>query len=127
MEINNINLAQAVVVATAEQGTARVKQEKQTASATRSTSSVSANSNDKNNVDLDHQKVKDAVTKANDITKNYFNNNLNFSIDDKTKRLVVKVVNSESGEVVRQIPPEDMLKFIEHFDKIRALLFSAKY
>lgn len=38
------------------------------------------------------------------------NRQLNFSIDSATDRVVVKVVDGNTGEVVRQIPSEEMLK-----------------
>jgi uncharacterized FlaG/YvyC family protein len=37
------------------------------------------------------------------------NTSLNFSIDEATKSLVVKVIDSESEKVIRQIPPEEVL------------------
>lgn len=43
---------------------------------------------------------------------NYVQNvqrNLNFSIDDSSGQVVVKVIDSESEEVIRQIPSEEML------------------
>jgi flagellar protein FlaG len=37
------------------------------------------------------------------------NTSLNFSIDDATQSLVVKVIDSDSEKVIRQIPPEEIL------------------
>ncbi|MDI4650360.1 flagellar protein FlaG [Cohnella hashimotonis] len=37
---------------------------------------------------------------------------LQFSIHEKTKHVMVKVVNSENGEVIREIPPEKNLDFL---------------
>jgi uncharacterized FlaG/YvyC family protein len=37
------------------------------------------------------------------------NTSLNFSIDDDTQSLVVKVIDSDSEKVIRQIPPEEIL------------------
>lgn len=71
--------------------------------------------------------IGSAVEKANDIAQLFYNTQLNFRIDDATHRVIVSVVDSKSGEVVRQIPPDEMLRLIAHFDKIRALLFSGKY
>ncbi|HAK87957.1 MAG: hypothetical protein A2X55_12350 [Nitrospirae bacterium GWB2_47_37] len=68
-----------------------------------------------------------AVGKANDIAQLFYNTELNFRIDESTKRVIVSVVDGKSGEVIRQIPPEEMVKLIAHFDKIQALLFSKKY
>jgi flagellar protein FlaG len=52
--------------------------------------------------------------------------NLNFSLDDSTGRVVVKVTDSVSGEVIRQIPSEDALRLAESLDEVRSLLFKAE-
>jgi len=40
-------------------------------------------------------------------------NNLEFRRDPDTKRMVVKVVNSKTGDVISQIPPEYVLRLAE--------------
>ncbi len=52
--------------------------------------------------------------------------NLNFALDDSTGRVVVKVTDSVSGEVIRQIPSEDALRLAESLDEVRSLLFKAE-
>ena len=42
------------------------------------------------------------------------NNDLEFQKDPDTKRMVVKVVNRNTGEVVSQIPPEYVLRLSEN-------------
>lgn len=44
--------------------------------------------------------------------------NLQFKVDDSTKELVVKIVDSDSGELVRQIPSEEMLAFIKRMKEM---------
>jgi flagellar protein FlaG len=51
---------------------------------------------------------------------------LNFSLDDSTGRVVVKVTDGVSGEVIRQIPSEDALRLAESLDEVRSLLFKAE-
>ena len=52
--------------------------------------------------------------------------NLEFSIDDTSGRVVVKVIASDSGEVVRQIPSETVLKLAHSLNDASSLLFSAE-
>lgn len=52
-----------------------------------------------------------------------FNNNLEFSINDDTQQIVVKVVDSATQEVIRQIPSEEMLVIAKALDSIKGLLF----
>ncbi len=52
--------------------------------------------------------------------------NLEFSVDESSGKVVVKVIASDSGEVVRQIPNEEVLKLAESLSDASSLLFSAK-
>ena len=51
---------------------------------------------------------------------------LNFSIDDSTGRVVVKVIATDSGEVVRQLPSEAALKLAQSLSDASSLLFDGK-
>jgi len=51
---------------------------------------------------------------------------LSFSVDDSTGDVVVKVIDGDSGTVVRQIPSEEILRLTERLDEMRSLLFEAK-
>lgn len=50
---------------------------------------------------------------------------LNFSLDEESGAVIVKVVDS-NGELVRQIPSEDILRLRGQLEEARSLLFSAK-
>lgn len=53
------------------------------------------------------------------------NNALEFSIDKQSDRVVVKVVDSETGETLRQIPSEEVLAIAESIDRYqKGLLLS---
>lgn len=60
---------------------------------------------------LSVETVKAAVVAGNTLLK-AANNNLQFQVDEATKQVVIKVVDSKSGEVIRQIPTVEMLDFI---------------
>lgn len=55
-----------------------------------------------------------------------FNGKLEFSVNKDIHRVVVKVVDSESGEVIRQIPSEEMIAIAKALDSIKGLLFNQK-
>ena len=82
-----------------------------------------ANVNAQKSSEPDAKALKTAVDKANRMVQS-FNRYLNFSVDDSTKEIVVKVVDTNTNEVVRQIPPKEMLSLMEQFDKIQSLIFS---
>ncbi|MDR6236073.1 flagellar protein FlaG [Pseudomonas oryzihabitans] len=52
--------------------------------------------------------------------------NLDFSVDDSTGEMVVKVLDGESGKLIRQIPSEEVLKLAKQLDDVRSLMFKAK-
>jgi flagellar protein FlaG len=52
--------------------------------------------------------------------------NLDFSIDDSSGQVVVKVMDGESGTLIRQIPSEDLLRLSERLEDMRSLLFKAE-
>ena len=71
------------------------------------------------------QTVEDAVASMQESTQ-AMQRNLDFSIDDSTGRMVVKVTDSASGEVIRQMPTEEALRLAESLDEMRSLLFTAQ-
>lgn len=51
---------------------------------------------------------------------------LSFRVDDATKQVVVSVIDPETEDVIRQIPPEEMLRLAEKLDSTRGSLVSSK-
>lgn len=49
-----------------------------------------------------------------------------FNVDEKTKDVVVKIVDPKTNEVIRQIPPEELLKVREKLDELVGILFEAR-
>nr|WP_319494922.1 flagellar protein FlaG [uncultured Desulfobacter sp.] len=49
---------------------------------------------------------------------------LNFSIDDGTEDVVVKIMDKETDEVIKQFPAEEILKLREKMQDLSGLLFS---
>lgn len=52
--------------------------------------------------------------------------NLEFSIDEASGKVVVKVIATETGEVVRQLPSAEALKIADSLQNAHSLLFDAK-
>lgn len=70
----------------------------------------------------DVQKYESAVSKISDFVQN-FQRDLLFSIDKDSDRLVVKVVDSQTQEVIRQIPSEETLRIARNLDSPESLIF----
>jgi flagellar protein FlaG len=45
---------------------------------------------------------------------------LEFSVDDESGRTVIRVIDSATGELVRQIPPEEVLTLVGRFREDQA-------
>ena len=52
--------------------------------------------------------------------------NLNFSVDETTGYHVVRVVNPDTGELVRQLPSEELLKIARDFERMNNVLVSQR-
>ncbi len=48
--------------------------------------------------------------------------NLQFSIDEDTGTTVIKIIDSSTDEVIKQIPPEEILAVAKAIDKLQGLL-----
>lgn len=48
--------------------------------------------------------------------------NLQFSIDRDTGKTVIKVIDSNTKELIRQIPPDEILQLAKEIDRMRGLL-----
>lgn len=55
-----------------------------------------------------------------------FNRRLEFSINEDINQVIVKIVDQDSGEVVKQIPPEDVVKVHARIREAIGLLFDQK-
>jgi flagellar protein FlaG len=57
---------------------------------------------------------------------NGFGLGLQFSLDKPTGTRIIKVIELESGEIVRQIPPEEVLTFLRHFEEGKGVFLSIR-
>ena len=51
---------------------------------------------------------------------------LNFQIHDGTGTVMVRVINEETGDVIREIPPSQVLDLAARIDKMIGALFDAR-
>ena len=74
---------------------------------------------------LDPQKV-DEMTKEVQSYLDDLNISLNFKFEDKSGGLVVQVMNKDTGDVIRQIPPESLVRLREKLRELRGSLVDDK-
>lgn len=69
--------------------------------------------------------VEDAVQRLNDFVAPT-RSEINFSIDDASGVRVIKIMDSQSKEVIRQIPSEEAINLARALDKLQGLLIKDK-
>ena len=70
---------------------------------------------------LDKATLTGAVNKLNEYVAPALQT-IEFSIDDESDRIVVRVVDTETQKVLRQIPNEEVLAISKTLDKLRGLV-----
>jgi flagellar protein FlaG len=73
----------------------------------------------------DPDAVSKAVQKINDFVR-VVRRDLEFSVDENTGRTVITVRDADTDEVIRQIPPEEVLSIAENLGDVQGLLLKAK-
>ncbi len=91
----------------------------------KSSDSDSSNTSDNSDNSDKSDKLKMAVQEIEKFVQSV-KRNLEFSIDETSGKVIVKVIASESGEVIRQIPSAEAMKLAESLHNASNVLFDAK-
>ncbi|MCW7752384.1 flagellar protein FlaG [Desulfobotulus sp. H1] len=73
--------------------------------------------------------AKEDVEKATRDLNRYMDElktSLGFSINEKTKELMVNIINRETKEVIKQIPPEELVTIREKMAELAGILLSER-
>ena len=70
-------------------------------------------------------KVRQAVHDANRFTKAWASS-VEFSVDQESGRHIVKIVDTSTGQVIRQLPSPEMIEIAHMLDRLQKLLFRQK-
>lgn len=76
-------------------------------------------------ITMDPEKLQELTEEIQEYVKD-LSISLKFELNDKTGDTVIQVLNQETGEVIRQIPPEDLLKLREKLLELQGVLFEGK-
>ena len=68
-------------------------------------------------VAIEGSKATNAVIKLNSFIQSV-GRDLLFSVDDDSGEMVIKVVDSETKELIRQIPPEEVVALSEYLEQV---------
>jgi flagellar protein FlaG len=71
------------------------------------------------------KQVKEAISKLNELAK-ASNQQLGFRMDPHINGPVITVHNTQTGELVRTIPSEEVLRVAKSIDSLKGVIFSEK-
>jgi len=81
------------------------------------------------NVQKESEPTQEVVAKAAAQIQSFVKDmgrNLSFSIDETTGYNVVRVIDPETNEVIRQLPSEELLKIARSMDQLNSFLVNQK-
>ncbi len=64
--------------------------------------------------------IKAAITELNNLATG-FDDKIKFSLDEKTKQIVIKLIDRDTNEVVGEIPSKYSIRLLEHFQQSMGL------
>jgi flagellar protein FlaG len=71
---------------------------------------------------IDNDKLEKAVVRLNEYFQQV-SRELNFSIDENSGQTVIKVIDTETNQTIRQIPSKELLELASHFEDGESLRF----
>lgn len=86
---------------------------------------VQAGQEQTGNAENDSRRIKNAVDHANQ-TMRQSKTKCEFSYHEETKRVSIKVIDAETEEVIREIPPEETLEMISKMWELAGLMVDEK-
>ena len=76
---------------------------------------------DKRELPISEQVVINAIERANKAISG-INTKFEFSIHEKTKEIMVKVIDSDTNQIIREIPPEKILDMVAKMWEMAGLI-----
>jgi|SRR5687767_9470362 flagellar protein FlaG len=74
---------------------------------------------------VDEAQLKRAVTEAN-IAARSLSSSIEFSVDQQSGKTIVKVVDSQTQKLIRQMPSEEMIEISLALDRMQGMLLRRK-
>jgi flagellar protein FlaG len=71
------------------------------------------------------EKLEQAAARVKDVLRGT-TSRLEIEIDSDSHKAVIKILNGESGEIIRQIPAQELLDLAKHLDDPKGLLIQER-
>jgi len=88
---------------------------------TEDSNSIRSSETEDKSASVTEQELQKAVERLKDHVQN-LDREFHFNVDKETGDVVVKVVNPENNQVVRQIPSEELLKLVQRLEQNKGSL-----
>ena len=75
---------------------------------------------------VDRDTLQGAVDRVQKAVETLSSAGIQFTLDQDFERMVVQVIDTSTKEVIRQIPPKEMLEIAQALDKLQGLLVHQK-
>ena len=96
-----------------------------TARGVQSTQDAAQTGSDSSQDPADKQPVEQAVKDINDFFQTV-RRTLQFNLDQDSGKMVIQIKDAETDQVIRQIPPEYVLRLAKQLGEVKGLLFEEK-
>ena len=83
------------------------------------------NIDEKESKKFDPKEVNGFVEKANNLVL-IFDKSIKFVVDEKSGRRFIDVIDNKTNEVIKQIPPENIRKFVDAIESAIGLIIDKK-
>jgi flagellar protein FlaG len=83
---------------------------------------ITTSEDEKKEEKIDTEEAVERIVKA----ANYFNREIHFELEKELDIMVVKVIDSETDEVIRQIPPEELVELSKNAKDLKGLLINTE-
>lgn len=67
--------------------------------------------------------LKKAESAINELVLSKLNQKMTFEVDEKTDRTIIKIVDKQTNEVIKQIPAQEYLDMVYNLNKAAAIIF----
>ncbi len=74
---------------------------------------------------IDRKYLKDAIEKLNEALE-IFNKRIRLAVHEEVKRISVKIIDSETEKVIREIPPKEVLDLIKRIHQVIGIFIDEK-
>lgn len=78
----------------------------------------------KESKDINIKQINEAIDKANKVFNE--STHLKFEVHDKTKDIMIKIIDDNTGEVVKEFPPEKLLDMVAKMWEVAGIFIDEK-